>query len=74
MLKPKRNPQQKLRVWQGSILFFIFGQGQRSVKEEKNEQKSNKVAANRNDMGSAKSFAKEILMSRKAVNILIRLN
>ncbi|KAH9703989.1 vacuolar protein sorting-associated protein 24 [Citrus sinensis] len=39
-------------------------------REEKNVQKSIKESAKRNDMGSAKALAKEILMSRKAVNRL----
>ncbi|KAJ4834645.1 hypothetical protein Tsubulata_020213 [Turnera subulata] len=39
-------------------------------REEKNVQKAIKEAAKRNDMGSAKALAKELVMSRKAVNRL----
>ncbi|OMO54265.1 Snf7 [Corchorus olitorius] len=39
-------------------------------REEKSVQKAIREAAKRNDMGSAKALAKEIVMSRKAVNRL----
>ncbi|MBA0571529.1 hypothetical protein Golob_001913, partial [Gossypium lobatum] len=39
-------------------------------REEKSVQKAIRDAAKRNDMGSAKALAKEIVMSRKAVNRL----
>ncbi|MBA0629500.1 hypothetical protein Godav_024048 [Gossypium davidsonii] len=42
----------------------------RIQREEKGVQKAIREAAKRNDMGSAKALAKEIVMSRKAVNRL----
>ncbi|KAF5937683.1 hypothetical protein HYC85_025189 [Camellia sinensis] len=59
MLKPKANPQEQLRDWQRHI-----------QREEKSVQKAIKEAAKRNDMGSAKALAKEIVMSRQTVNRL----
>ncbi|XP_044508714.1 vacuolar protein sorting-associated protein 24 homolog 1-like [Mangifera indica] len=73
MLKPKPNPQQQLRDWQRKLrqeCRNIERQIRDVQREEKNVQKSIKEAAKRNDMGSAKALAKEILMSRKAVNRL----
>uniref|UniRef100_A0A2N9ELQ2 Vacuolar protein sorting-associated protein 24 homolog 1 n=1 Tax=Fagus sylvatica TaxID=28930 RepID=A0A2N9ELQ2_FAGSY len=58
MLKPKPNPQQQLRDWQ------------HIQREEKSVQKAIRDAAKRNDMGSAKALAKEIVSSRKTVNRL----
>lgn len=73
MLKPKPNPQQQLRDWQRRLRQECRNI-ERSIRdiqrEEKNVQKSIKESAKRNDMGSAKALAKEILMSRKAVNRL----
>lgn len=57
MLKPKPN-QQQLRVQQKLII------------EEKNVQRSIKEASERNDMGTAQAFAKEISMLKKVVNCL----
>ncbi|MBA0697243.1 hypothetical protein Goari_020789, partial [Gossypium aridum] len=83
MLKPKPNPQQLLRDWQrklrqecrnierqirGKLLHFLFSLNVQ--REEKSVQKAIRDAAKRNDMGSAKALAKEIVMSRKAVNRL----
>ncbi|KAK7844353.1 vacuolar protein sorting-associated protein 24 like protein 1 [Quercus suber] len=51
MIKPKANPQEQLRDVQ---------------REEKSVHKAIREAAKRNDMGSAKALAKEIVMSRKA--------
>ncbi|MBA0571203.1 hypothetical protein Goshw_007995 [Gossypium schwendimanii] len=48
----------------------IEGQGKDVQREEKGVQKAIREAAKRNDMGSAKALAKEIVMSRKAVNRL----
>ncbi|CAB4270470.1 unnamed protein product [Prunus armeniaca] len=47
-------------------MFFVLD----IQKEEKAVHKSIREAAKRNDMGTAKALAKEILMSRKAVNRL----
>ncbi|KAJ8513754.1 hypothetical protein OPV22_004188 [Ensete ventricosum] len=60
LLRPKPNPQQQLREWQRRL----------RQEEEKNVQKAIKDAAKRNDMASAKSLAKEIVRSRRAVNRL----
>ncbi|KAA3481614.1 vacuolar protein sorting-associated protein 24-like protein 1-like isoform X1 [Gossypium australe] len=65
MLKPKPNPQQLLRDWQRKLRQECHVQ-----REEKGVQKAIREAAKRNDMGSAKALAKEIVMSRKAVNRL----
>ncbi|PPS00913.1 hypothetical protein GOBAR_AA19734 [Gossypium barbadense] len=65
MLKPKPNPQQLLRDWQRKLRQECHVQ-----REEKSVQKAIREAAKRNDMGSAKALAKEIVMSRKAVNRL----
>ncbi|OMP02415.1 Snf7 [Corchorus olitorius] len=58
IIKPKPNPQQQLRDWQ------------HIQREEKNVQKAIRDAAKRNDMGSAKALAKEIVRSRRTVNRL----
>ncbi|KAK6228282.1 Snf7 family - like 6 [Theobroma cacao] len=65
MLKPKPNPQQLLRDWQRKLRQECHVQ-----REEKSVQKAIREAAKRNDIGSAKALAKEIVMSRKAVNRL----
>ncbi|KAH6774697.1 SNF7 family protein [Perilla frutescens var. frutescens] len=73
VLKPKPNPQQLLRDWQRRLrqeCRNIERQIRDIQREEKNVQKSIKEAAKRNDMGSAKSLAKEIVRSRKTVNRL----
>ncbi|KAK5795110.1 hypothetical protein PVK06_036367 [Gossypium arboreum] len=73
MLKPKPNPQQLLRDWQRKLrqeCRNIERQIRDIQREEKGVQKAIREAAKRNDMGSAKALAKEILMSRKAVNRL----
>ncbi|KAG4181041.1 hypothetical protein ERO13_A10G202200v2 [Gossypium hirsutum] len=73
MLKPKPNPQQPLRDWQRKLrqeCRNIERQIRDIQREEKGVQKAIREAAKRNDMGSAKALAKEILMSRKAVNRL----
>ncbi|KAL5733556.1 hypothetical protein ACOSQ2_033248 [Xanthoceras sorbifolium] len=73
MLKPKPNPQQQLRDWQRKLRQECRNM-ERQIRdiqrEEKSVQKAIKDAAKRNDMVSAKALAKEILMSRKAVNRL----
>ncbi|KAB2085939.1 hypothetical protein ES319_A05G430700v1 [Gossypium barbadense] len=73
MLKPKPNPQQLLRDWQRKLrqeCRNIERQIRDVQREEKSVQKAIREAAKRNDMGSAKALAKEIVMSRKAVNRL----
>nr|XP_027125825.1 vacuolar protein sorting-associated protein 24 homolog 1-like [Coffea arabica] len=83
MIKPKPNPQQLLRDWQRRLrqecrnierqIRGIYDDSDHKIyteKEEKNVQKAIKEAAKRNDMGSAKSLAKELVRSRKTVNRL----
>ncbi|KAI3461384.1 hypothetical protein Pfo_018047 [Paulownia fortunei] len=73
ILKPKPNPQQLLRDWQRRLrqeCRNIERQIRDIQREEKNVQKSIKEAAKRNDMGSAKALAKELVRSRKTVNRL----
>ncbi|GLT93248.1 hypothetical protein SLE2022_110490 [Rubroshorea leprosula] len=73
MLKPKANPQQLLRDWQRKLrqeCRNIERQIRDVQREEKSVQKAITEAAKRNDMGSAKALAKEIVRSRKAVNRL----
>ncbi|KAL8525366.1 hypothetical protein ACS0TY_014843 [Phlomoides rotata] len=73
ILKPKPNPQQLLKDWQRRLrqeCRNIERQIRDIQREEKNVQKAIKQAAKRNDMGSAKSLAKEIVRSRKTVNRL----
>ncbi|XP_057781843.1 vacuolar protein sorting-associated protein 24 homolog 1 isoform X1 [Salvia miltiorrhiza] len=73
VLKPKPNPQQLLKDWQRRLrqeCRNIERQIRDIQREEKNVQKAIKEAAKRNDMGSAKALAKEIVRSRKTVNRL----
>ncbi|KAH7537130.1 vacuolar protein sorting-associated protein 24 homolog 1 [Ziziphus jujuba] len=73
MLKPKPAPQEQLRDWQRRLrqeCRNIERQIRDVQREEKGVQKAIREAAKRNDMGSAKALAKEIVMSRKAVNRL----
>ncbi|KAK6141745.1 hypothetical protein DH2020_024514 [Rehmannia glutinosa] len=73
ILKPKPNPQQLLRDWQRRLrqeCRNIERQIRDIQREEKNVQKAIKEAAKRNDMGSAKALAKELVRSRKTVNRL----
>ncbi|XP_073145764.1 vacuolar protein sorting-associated protein 24 homolog 1-like [Henckelia pumila] len=73
ILKPKPNPQELLRDWQRRLrqeCRNIERQIRDIQREEKNVQKAIKDAAKRNDMGSAKALAKEIVRSRKTVNRL----
>uniref|UniRef100_A0A1D1Y0T5 Vacuolar protein sorting-associated protein 24 1 n=1 Tax=Anthurium amnicola TaxID=1678845 RepID=A0A1D1Y0T5_9ARAE len=73
LLKPKPNPQELLREWQRRLrqeCRNIERQIRDIQREEKNVQKAIKEAAKRNDMGSAKSLAKEIVRSRQTVNRL----
>nr|GLL43133.1 vacuolar protein sorting-associated protein 24 homolog 1-like isoform X2 [Ipomoea trifida] len=73
ILKPKANPQQLLRDWQRRLrqeCRNIERQIRDIQREEKNVQKAIKEAAKRNDMGSAKALAKELVRSRKTVNRL----
>ncbi|KAG6402950.1 hypothetical protein SASPL_135165 [Salvia splendens] len=73
VLKPKPNPQQLLRDWQRRLrqeCRNIERQIRDIQREEKNVQKAIKEAAKRNDMGSAKALAKELVRSRKTVNRL----
>uniref|UniRef100_A0A2P2JFA2 SNF7 family protein n=1 Tax=Rhizophora mucronata TaxID=61149 RepID=A0A2P2JFA2_RHIMU len=73
MLKPKPNPQQQLRDWQRRLrqeCRNIERQIRDIQREEKGVHKAIKEAVKRNDTGSAKALAKEIVRSRKAVNRL----
>lgn len=73
ILKPKPNPQELLRDWQRRLrqeCRNIERQIRDIQREEKNVQKAIKDAAKRNDMGSAKALAKELVRSRKTVNRL----
>lgn len=73
MLKPKPNPQQQLRDWQRRLrqeCRNIERQIRDVQKEEKGVEKAIRESAKRNDMGSAKALAKEIVRSRKTVNRL----
>ncbi|KMZ63206.1 Charged multivesicular body protein 3 [Zostera marina] len=73
LLKPKPTPQEQLRVWQRRLRQEsrnIERQIREVEREEKNVLKAIKDAAKRNDMGSAKSLAKEIVRSRRTVNRL----
>lgn len=73
IIKPKPNPQQQLRDWQRRLrqeCRNIERQIRDIQREEKSVQKAIKEAAKRNDMGSAKSLAKEIVRSRRTVNRL----
>ncbi|ESW04317.1 hypothetical protein PHAVU_011G085100 [Phaseolus vulgaris] len=73
ILKPKPNPQQLLRDWQRRLrqeCRNIERQIRDIQREEKNVQKAIREAAKRNDMGSAKALAKELVRSRKTVNRL----
>ncbi|KAF3972180.1 hypothetical protein ACB098_08G107700 [Castanea mollissima] len=73
MLKPKPNPQQQLRDWQRRLRQECRNT-ERQIRdiqrEEKSVQKAIRDAAKRNDMGSAKALAKEIVRSRRTVNRL----
>ncbi|KAI3738668.1 hypothetical protein L2E82_28743 [Cichorium intybus] len=73
LLMPKPNPQQLLRDWQRRLrqeCRNIDRQIRDIQREEKNVQKAIREAAKRNDMGSARSLAKEIVRSRKTINRL----
>lgn len=73
LLKPKPTPQEQLRDWQRRLrqeCRYVERQIRDVEREEKNVQKAIKDAAKRNDMTSAKTLAKEIVRSRRAVNRL----
>ncbi|XP_078155656.1 vacuolar protein sorting-associated protein 24 homolog 1-like [Carex rostrata] len=73
LFKPKPTPQQQLREWQRRLrqeCRNVDRQIRDVQREEKNVQKAIKEAAKRNDMASAKSLAKEIVQSRRAVTRL----
>ncbi|KAM1040465.1 hypothetical protein TB2_029308 [Malus domestica] len=73
IIKPKPNPQQQLRDWQRKLrqeCRNIERQIRDIQREEKSVQKAIREASKRNDMGSAKSLAKEIVRSRRTVNCL----
>ncbi|XP_074561933.1 vacuolar protein sorting-associated protein 24 homolog 1-like isoform X6 [Curcuma longa] len=73
LMRSKPDPQQQLREWQRRLRQEgrnIDRQIRDVQREEKNVQKAIKEAAKRNDMASAKSLAKEIVRSRRAVNRL----
>ncbi|KAK1260794.1 hypothetical protein QJS04_geneDACA002155 [Acorus gramineus] len=73
LLKPRPTPQQQLRDWQRRLRQECRNM-ERQIRdverEEKSVQKAIREAAKRNDMASAKSLAKEIVRSRRAVNRL----
>ncbi|KAG0486211.1 hypothetical protein HPP92_008306 [Vanilla planifolia] len=73
LLKPKPTPQQQLRDWQRRLrqeCRNIERQIRDVEREERNVQKAIKDAAKRSDMISAKTLAKEIVRSRRAINRL----
>ncbi|XP_020679402.1 vacuolar protein sorting-associated protein 24 homolog 1 [Dendrobium catenatum] len=73
LIKPKPTPQQQLRDWQRRLrqeCRNVERQIRDVEREERNVQKAIKDAAKRNDMASAKTLAKEIVRSRRAVNRL----
>ncbi|KAM1807033.1 hypothetical protein ACFX11_030094 [Malus domestica] len=73
IIKPKPNPQQQLRDWRRKLrqeCRNIERQIRDIQREEKSVQKAIREASKRNDMGSAKSLAKEIVRSRRTVNRL----
>ncbi|XP_010535627.1 PREDICTED: vacuolar protein sorting-associated protein 24 homolog 1-like [Tarenaya hassleriana] len=73
IIKPKPDPKQQLRDWQRRLrqeCRNIERQIRDIQREEKNVQKAIKDAAKRNDIGSAKALAKEIVSSRRTVNRL----
>jgi len=73
LLKAKPNPQQQLRDWQSHLRKECRNIERQIIdiqREEKRVQKAIKDAAKRNDMGSAKALAKEIVRSRRTVNRL----
>ncbi|CAL5082930.1 unnamed protein product [Urochloa decumbens] len=73
LLKPRPTPQQQLREWQRRLRneCRVLDRQIRDVqREEKNVEKAIREAAKRNDMGSAKALAKELVRSRRAVNRL----
>ncbi|KMT04901.1 hypothetical protein BVRB_7g170680 [Beta vulgaris subsp. vulgaris] len=73
LLGQKPNPQQLMRDWQRRLrqeTRNIDRQIRDIQREEKTVQKAIREAAKRNDMGSAKALAKEIVTSRKTVNRL----
>ncbi|MQL90340.1 hypothetical protein Taro_022917 [Colocasia esculenta] len=72
-LLKKPTPQELLREWQRRLrqeCRNIERQIRDIQREEKTVQKAIKEAAKRNDMGSAKSLAKELVRSRQTVNRL----
>ncbi|XP_051183870.1 vacuolar protein sorting-associated protein 24 homolog 1 isoform X2 [Lolium perenne] len=73
LLKPKPTPQQQLREWQRRLRNEgrnIERQIRDVEKEQKKVEKAIREAAKRDDIGSAKALAKEVVRSRKAVNRL----
>ncbi|KAG0603195.1 hypothetical protein M758_10G073800 [Ceratodon purpureus] len=73
VFKPKATPQEQLREWQRKLRQQsrdVDRQVREIQREEKNVQKAIKEAAKRNDMKSAKSLARELVSSRKAVGRL----
>lgn len=73
ILRPKVEPQKQLREWQRRLrreCMNVDRQIRDIQREEKAVEKAIREAAKRNDMGSAKSLAQEIVRSRKTVNRL----
>ncbi|RLN35644.1 hypothetical protein C2845_PM03G07080 [Panicum miliaceum] len=73
LLQPRPTPRQQLREWQGRLRSERRGLDRRvqEVRREENKvAKAIREAAKRNDMASAKTLAKELVRSRRAVNRL----
>ncbi|XP_024544917.1 vacuolar protein sorting-associated protein 24 homolog 1 isoform X1 [Selaginella moellendorffii] len=73
VFKPRPTPQEQLREWQRRLrqeARNVERQVRDIQREEKNVQKSIREAVRRNDTGSAKFLAKEIVRSRKVIDRL----
>lgn len=73
LLRPRPTPQEQLRAWQRRLRQESRGIDRQILdvqREEKKVQKAIKEAAKRNDMVSAKSLAKEIVLARRTVTRL----
>lgn len=73
LLRPRPTPQEQLREWQRRLRQESRGIDRQILdvqREEKKVQKAIKEAAKRNDMVSAKSLAKEIVLARRTVTRL----
>lgn len=73
LMKPKPTPKEQLREWQRKLrqeTRNVDRQIRDIQREEKGVQKSIKEAAKRNDLGSARSLARELVNARKVVERL----